>query len=334
MRDLAEMTIFAFRQSLLVVLSATLAASVHAQSAPALPQAVLGTPPDGSTVSGVGVISGYHCQASSNNGKKVEIRVDDLALGAAGTGTTLLGTHTVCGHTDTGYSMLYNFNNLAEGEHKITAVFDGIPFATNRVHTVRSTGVLWRTLGEQSPWITVPDFPEPGQYSTIVWKDELQGFVVSDMVDSTSCTVPSEWQLELLRCVYPANVEVLPSVFDDTKDFFAFIRTGGIRYVASNAMDSTTNAPAFFGIYQRFTPANSGGGFGYSQPDRYWLQITVLGTSPFALIDETYVDGQVAWAKGTTRGLLVRMVGEQPKCVEITQTGSTSEWSASPTPCE
>ncbi len=47
---------------------------------------VLGTPNKGQTVSGVGLISGYHC--TSNN---IDVYIDNVYFGKAGAGTQLLG---------------------------------------------------------------------------------------------------------------------------------------------------------------------------------------------------------------------------------------------------
>jgi len=113
---------------------------------------VLGTPPDGSTVSGVSTISGYHCTS-----KNIEVFIDGVSYGKAGAGTQLLGTQDVCGRTDTGYSLLYNFSNLDNGQHTVSVTADGVPLATNTVTTFKSGGEQWLTgVSKQTK---VQDFP-------------------------------------------------------------------------------------------------------------------------------------------------------------------------------
>lgn len=135
---------------------------------------VLGTPVSGSIVSGVGVISGFHC-ASRN----IEIFLDNQPIGHAGSGTTLLGTLGPCGRTDTGFSLLFNFNNLDEGQHTITATADGIAFATSTVTTLRSGGAQWLTGIERT--VTIPDFPRTGVSATLAWQQSYQNFVITGL---------------------------------------------------------------------------------------------------------------------------------------------------------
>jgi uncharacterized repeat protein (TIGR02543 family) len=149
------------------------AAWIDAVSLPlAVATGVLGTPVSGSTVSGVGVISGYHCSS-----KNIEVRIDGVSLGKAGAGTTLLGTLPVCGHADTGYSLLYNFNNLANGPHTLSAYADGVQFASHSFTSFRSGGVPW--LAGASKTATLADFPQAGQSATLEWVQSYQNFLIT-----------------------------------------------------------------------------------------------------------------------------------------------------------
>lgn len=140
---------------------------------------VLGTPPDGSTISGVSTISGYHCTS-----KNIQVFIDGVSFGPAGAGTQLLGTQDVCGRTDTGYSFLYNFSNLDNGQHTISVTADGIPFGTNTITTVKSGGEQWLTgVSKQTK---VPDFPHPGQAATLPWVQSFQNFLVTGIGDTAN----------------------------------------------------------------------------------------------------------------------------------------------------
>jgi hypothetical protein len=150
---------------------------------------VLGTPADGGTVSGVGVISGYHC--SSTN---IEVFVDGVSLGRAGAGTTLKGTQSVCGHTETGYSLLYAFNNLANGQHTFTVTADGAVFDSHTVTTIQSGGQPW--LSGNTATYTLQDFPQAGWSATVTWVESYQNFVVSAV---TAPQNPSQPNLSALN---------------------------------------------------------------------------------------------------------------------------------------
>lgn len=135
---------------------------------------VLGTPGEGLTISGVGVISGYHCTS-----KNIEVFIDGVSLGKAGAGTTLLGTQGICGRTDTGYSLLYAFNNLANGQHRISVTADGVPFDSHTVTTFRSGGVPW--LSGVSRSVSVPGFPHAGRTARLQWIESYQNFLITDV---------------------------------------------------------------------------------------------------------------------------------------------------------
>jgi hypothetical protein len=139
----------------------------------------LGTPPNGSTVSGISAISGYHC--TSHN---IEVFIDGVSYGPAGAGTQILGTQGVCGRTDTGFSFLYNFSNLPNGVHTVSVTADGVPFGTNTVTTVNSGGEQFLT--GVSKQIKIPDFPHPGQAATLDWAQSYQNFLVSGIGDTAN----------------------------------------------------------------------------------------------------------------------------------------------------
>jgi len=143
---------------------------------------VLGTPVDGTIVSGVGVISGYHCTS-----KDIEVFIDGVSLGKAGAGTQLLGTQGVCGRTDTGFSLLYNFNNLPNGQHTFSVYADGVLFDQHTVTTFQSGGMPW--LSGQSAAYTLPDFPAAGQTATVQWVQSYQNFLITS-ITGTQTQVP------------------------------------------------------------------------------------------------------------------------------------------------
>ena len=121
--------------------------------------------------SGIGVISGWVCAAD-----EVTITLGDLAPQAAGYGTERLDTREVCGDTDNGFGLLFNWNLLGDGEHEVIAYVDNSELGRATVRVM--------TLGEEfvrdvEGECTVPDFPSPGERVTLTWQQNSQNFVIS-----------------------------------------------------------------------------------------------------------------------------------------------------------
>ncbi len=132
---------------------------------------VLENPPPGSFQSGVGVLSGWVCDA-----ERVELIIGDLPPQRAGYGTERLDTAGACGDTDNGFGLLFNWNRLRDGLHTVRALADGREFAQVTVQVT--------TLGEEfarglSQEVTLADFPEMGTDTTLVWQQAQQNFIVT-----------------------------------------------------------------------------------------------------------------------------------------------------------
>ena len=135
----------------------------------------LENPGPNSFQSGIGVISGWVCAADA-----VEIAIGDLALQGAGYGTERLDTEDVCGDTDNGFGLLFNWNLLGEGEHAVVAYVDGeeLGRATVRVTTV-GEGAEEEFLRGAEGECVVEDFPMPGETVTLEWQQNSQNFVIT-----------------------------------------------------------------------------------------------------------------------------------------------------------
>ena len=117
-------------------------------------QATLENPQPDSFQSGIGIISGWAC-----NARRIEITFDGGARQATAYGTSRGDTRQVCGDTDNGFGLLFNWNLLGDGVHTVVAYADGVEFA--------STTVIVTTLGQEflrgvSDSYTLSDFPDPG----------------------------------------------------------------------------------------------------------------------------------------------------------------------------
>lgn len=84
--------------------------------------------------SGIGLLSGWHCNAGS-----IAIVIDNGAPIFMAYGTTRPDTVSVCGDENNGFGLLYNFNRLGDGVHTVRALADGVEFA-NTSFTVTTLG--------------------------------------------------------------------------------------------------------------------------------------------------------------------------------------------------
>ena len=141
----------------------------------------LENPGPNSFQSGVGVISGWVCEAE---GVEIEIETEsgETERQVAAYGTERLDTETVCGDTDNGFGLLFNWNRLGEGEHTVVAYVDGVELgrAVVRVTTV-GAGAEEEFLEDVAGTCVVEDFPSPGQTVTLEWQQNSQNFVVTDV---------------------------------------------------------------------------------------------------------------------------------------------------------
>ena len=125
----------------------------------------LESPAPNSFQSGIGVISGWIC-----NVEEVTIEINGQAYEAA-YGTERLDTGDVCGDTDNGFGLLFNWNWLGDGEHTVVARVDGVELgqATVRVTTLGEEFVR-DVAGACVVWETV----------TLEWQESIQNFVITD----------------------------------------------------------------------------------------------------------------------------------------------------------
>ncbi len=84
----------------------------------------------------------------------------------------------LCGDTDNGFGLLFNWNLLGDGEHEVVAYVDGeeLGRATVRVTTLGAE-FLRGAEGE----CVVDDFPGLDQTVTLEWQQNSQNFVITDV---------------------------------------------------------------------------------------------------------------------------------------------------------
>ena len=152
---------------------------------PASAQIVLENPQPNSFQSGVSVISGWMCDA-------IEVAItisndeNDVFLSPA-YGTSREDTHGVCGDTDNGFGVLYNWNNLGDGVYTVQALarseegglYEGF-YWNNRSAPITVTVT---TLGHEflrgvEKEVSFTGFPSAGDGINLQWQQSLQNFVI------------------------------------------------------------------------------------------------------------------------------------------------------------
>ena len=93
----------------------------------------LENPQPDATESGIGAISGWHCTAQN-----ITVLIDGNSLGKAGSGTSRRDVAGICGRSDTGFSLLFNYNVLSQGPHTIRVYADGNVLAERQFKSVKS----------------------------------------------------------------------------------------------------------------------------------------------------------------------------------------------------
>ena len=128
--------------------------------------------------SGIGVISGWVCEADE---VEIEIRTGsgDTKRYVAGYGTERLDTEKECGDTNNGFGLLFNWNRLGNGRHRVVARVDGVMLgrATVRVTMPDEDEEMLRYVQGRCE---AADFPSPGETATLIWQESLQNFVIAD----------------------------------------------------------------------------------------------------------------------------------------------------------
>ncbi|MGE0820581.1 MAG: SGNH/GDSL hydrolase family protein [Candidatus Binatia bacterium] len=131
---------------------------------------LLENPSPGSFQSGIGVVSGWVCDA-----QRIDIQFDGQSLQAA-YGTSREDTRQVCGDANNGFGLLFNWNLLGDGVHTVRALADGQEFASATI-VVKTLGQEFlRGVGKNQRLL---NFPQPSTDVIVAWEQSLQNFVIA-----------------------------------------------------------------------------------------------------------------------------------------------------------
>ena len=146
----------------------------HPASLPAQPTAFLDNPGPDSFQSGLGVISGWVCEAG-----RVEVIFDDDEAQAwqAAYGTSRNDTRGQCGDDgNNGFVLLFNWSLLEPGRHTLSVRADGREFARATVSVTELGAEFLQGVGRHA---RLEDFPREGTDSIIAWQQSLQNFLIA-----------------------------------------------------------------------------------------------------------------------------------------------------------
>lgn len=151
--------------------------ALHGERRAPIPTAVfLENPQHASSQSGIGVISGWVCEAESltltiTDGEgQYPLVVTDVPYGG-----DRADTESQCGDRDNGFGLLFNWNTLGDGVYGVRVETEDGRVGWNPV-AVATLGQEYRR-GLQGQW-ELDGFPDPHSSVTVEWSEALQNFVI------------------------------------------------------------------------------------------------------------------------------------------------------------
>lgn len=152
------------------VVSAALGALATTLALGTAAQSNFEAPAEGQNVSGLALFSGWVCEAES---VQIEFLLNGAVLDAA-YGTDRGDTESVCGDTNNGFSLLFNFGNFPTGEQTVKLLIDGEEATTRSFNTIQlSQGAFVRfdetDLETVTSSTTLTDFPKAGHSVVLSW---------------------------------------------------------------------------------------------------------------------------------------------------------------------
>ena len=131
--------------------------------------ATLENPAPGALKSGVGLISGWVCDA-----EELEVSFDGGARLFVPYGSDRTDTAGVCGDADNGFGLLWNYNELGDGPHTVTLYVDNV-VVTQVNFSVQTLGTnfLHGVTGQGT--VTLSD----GKEVSVQWEETTQGFTIT-----------------------------------------------------------------------------------------------------------------------------------------------------------
>ena len=131
--------------------------------------ATLENPSPGAIKSGVGLVSGWVCEA-----KDVTASFDDGPQIFIPSGSDREDTRGVCGDADNGFGLLLNYNELGDGPHTATLYADGL-IQTQVNFSVQTLGTTFLRGVTGQGTVALSD----GKQVDVQWEETTQGFTIT-----------------------------------------------------------------------------------------------------------------------------------------------------------
>ena len=137
--------------------------------------ATLENPDNGASYSGIGVISGWKCEADG----ALTVSFFDADMMRVGNPVPLVygserpdvRNNSACASAAVGFVALWNWGNLSDGTYTAVAYDSDVEFARSTFQ-VATLGTEFLTGA--STQVSVPDFPTPGETTTFQWNQATQ----------------------------------------------------------------------------------------------------------------------------------------------------------------
>lgn len=132
----------------------------------------LENPAQDSYMSGIYLFSGWACDA-----ELIEIVIDGGSGVKAAYGTSRGDTESVCGDSDNGFGLLWNFELYEPGTHEAVAFADGVEIGRKTFTTTRiNSGEFLRDAAGNT---SLNGFPEAGREVSLKWDQSAQNFLIA-----------------------------------------------------------------------------------------------------------------------------------------------------------
>ena len=291
--------------------------------------ATLEVPTPNTTVSGIGVISGWKCTAEGD----ITISLNGEDPFPATYGLPRSDTRSVCGDDgNNGFFSYWNWGNLGDGEHTVVAYDNGKEFARSTFRVV-TTGEEF--LRGASGTCEIPDFPAPGETARFKWNQSTQHLELDAVWGATrpargklywAVRTDTDWGGIQRANLDGSQVETLVRNPEELDDLVVDPTSGKLYWSAS---------------------ASTGTGLGIQRANLDGSQVETLVRNPEEL-DDLVVDptsGKLYWtvSTGTGTGLGIQCANLDGSQVEtlvrnpeelddlvVDPTGGKLYWTASP----
>ena len=150
--------------------------------------ATLEIPTSQTTLSGIGVVSGWKCDAGD-----LTVRFDGgppLPLVWGSERQDVLNAEA-CDHDRVGFVAIMNWGNLSDGQHTAVVYDDGVEFDRSTFDVVTTGEPFLRGASGQC---LVDDFPAPGEQGRFIWDQSTQSMQLAEVRNAPTTEPPVHGQ--------------------------------------------------------------------------------------------------------------------------------------------